>query len=328
MWDYWDLILCGSFLLVLLWLRRRYCQSSRHGWLKPDGRFVLITGCDTGFGHALAKRLDERGCNVFATCLLEQGEGAKELRRTGTARMRVIPLDVSSDESVQACLRRVREAEAVGQTGLWAVVNNAGINLLADVEFCTMDMYKRVAEVNLFGMIRVCKAFLALIRESKGIIVNVTSIKGLISDYHSSAYVVTKYGGEGFSDALRVEMKRFGVTVCLVEPGNFGVSTGMMNKDIHKKNYDKQWEEAPDDIKQLYGYDYLEKKLEHTVSVTANPSIEPVLDAMEAALFHPDPEVRYVIPGGDGLLDKYTVFATLKHYLPYKMMDYLVEKYC
>ncbi|XP_053393616.1 D-beta-hydroxybutyrate dehydrogenase, mitochondrial-like [Mercenaria mercenaria] len=117
-------------------------------------------------------------------------------------------------------------------TGLWTVINNAVIEFIADVEFTQIEMMKRVAEVNFYGMVRVTKACLPLIRKSRGRVINVTSVKGRLPLPTDSAYIVTKWAGEAFSDILRREMYRFGVKVIVMEPGHFGGVTAMlMNKN-------------------------------------------------------------------------------------------------
>ncbi|KAJ8319254.1 hypothetical protein KUTeg_004345 [Tegillarca granosa] len=134
------------------------------------GKGVFITGCDTGFGFALAKRLDCLGFTVNAGCLSSVCEGAETLRSSTMGKMNVVQLDVTSDDSVNKALKFVTDHVNKNNLELWAVVNNAGLNFLGDVEFCSMDIYKRIADVNLFGVVRVTKAFLPLIRKAKGMI--------------------------------------------------------------------------------------------------------------------------------------------------------------
>ncbi|NWX86811.1 BDH protein, partial [Nothoprocta ornata] len=105
--------------------------------------------------------------------------------------------------------------------GLWGLVNNAGISTFGEVEFTSLDKYKEVAEINLWGTVRVTKAFLPLIRRAKGRVVNVASMLGRMASPSRSCYCISKFGVEAFSDCLRQEMYRWGVRVILIEPSNF-----------------------------------------------------------------------------------------------------------
>ncbi|NXX06134.1 BDH protein, partial [Larus smithsonianus] len=131
---------------------------------------VLITGCDKGFGHALAKLLHSKGFTVFAGCLQadKNGDGARELKNMKSDRMQVLQMDVCSDQEVAQAVDFVKRTLKVPEEGLWGLVNNAGISTFGEVEFASLDNYKDVAEINLWGTVRVTKAFLPLIRRAKG----------------------------------------------------------------------------------------------------------------------------------------------------------------
>ncbi|XP_026542982.1 D-beta-hydroxybutyrate dehydrogenase, mitochondrial-like isoform X2 [Notechis scutatus] len=161
----WTLPAGLLFLLLLLLLRRRLPPP-----LPAEGKAVLITGCDKGFGHALASHLHAKGFTVFAGCLLldQGGDGAQELCRLGSGRMHVLQLDVRCEQQVARALRYVEVQLEDPARGLWGLVNNAGIASFGDVEFTSMEKYQRVADINLWGTLRVTKAFLPLIRRARG----------------------------------------------------------------------------------------------------------------------------------------------------------------
>ena len=121
----------------------------------------------TGFGHHLAKQLGNKGIKVFAGCLDSHGEGASKLKQVSSC-IHPVQLDVTSDEQVQGALRYVKEEIEKTGVELWGLVNNAGIMTMGEAEFCTMDIFYRTAEVNQFGPVRMTKAFLPLLRKSKG----------------------------------------------------------------------------------------------------------------------------------------------------------------
>ncbi|XP_010119163.1 PREDICTED: estradiol 17-beta-dehydrogenase 2-like, partial [Chlamydotis macqueenii] len=146
-----------------------------HALLPVGDRAVLITGSDTGIGHALAKYLDNIGFVVFAGVLNKDGPGAEELRRTCSQRLSVLQLDITNATQIKEAYLKV--SEKVQNTGLWGIVNNAGIlGFPADGELLPMSTYRQCMEVNFFGAVEVSKTFLPLLRKSQGRLVNVSSM--------------------------------------------------------------------------------------------------------------------------------------------------------
>ena len=108
---------------VLVWLLRGLVCRSHH---EPVGKAVLITGCDTGIGHEVARHLDMLGLWVFAGCENTASEGAQRLRVEASARLQLVNMDVRQEHQVQMAVRYIQENLPAGCNGLWAVVNNAG----------------------------------------------------------------------------------------------------------------------------------------------------------------------------------------------------------
>lgn len=169
-------ILIIETLLFLSWICGSYFyETMNRRQLSPYKKIVLITGCDTGFGHALAKRLDQYGVHVFAGVLNVEGEGAKELKAKCSNRMRVIKLDVTKVDDVNNVVHQIRQS----RTPLWALVNNAGIGIGCPFDWGNdVDEYRRVFEVNVFGLVRLTKSCISLLRHSNGRVVNVSSLAG------------------------------------------------------------------------------------------------------------------------------------------------------
>lgn len=143
-----------------------------------------MTGCDTGFGNLLARKLDGAGFKVLAGCLFAQGEGAKQLKADCSSRLKIVKLDVTSDEEVEAAYRVVEKELAASGCHLLALVNNAGILATGEVEFGrNLEPFERQMEVNCMGTIRMTKAFSPLLRRCKTAprLVNVTSLAARIS---------------------------------------------------------------------------------------------------------------------------------------------------
>uniref|UniRef100_K1QYM4 D-beta-hydroxybutyrate dehydrogenase, mitochondrial n=1 Tax=Magallana gigas TaxID=29159 RepID=K1QYM4_MAGGI len=267
-------------------------------------------------------RLDAMGFTVFAGCLNPESEGAKRLKEEASGQIHVLKMDINSDADVKSVLDYVNETHKSSGCGLWALVNNAGVNFLGDIDFCTMDMYHRIMNVNLFGMVRTTKAFLPLLRKSKGKsellwrVVNVTSVRGRCVFPVASAYSMAKYAGEAFSDGLRLEMRKFGVKVVVVEPGNFGGATGMLNEKslaIMRRDFDTMWAEAGEEVRETYGKEYLDRLFEGAkgTSATSYPTLAPVLDALEDAVVNQNPRIRYLVDGGSGLMDEFCFSTAL-----------------
>lgn len=141
--------------------------------------------------------------------------------------------------------------------GLWAVVNNAGIGFSGLIEWQTVEEMKWTVDINLWGMVSVTKAFLPLLKSTKGRVVNVASAWGRVSIPGGACYSIAKYGVQAFSDALRNEMKQFGVTVHIIEPGRFKTNITAAEKNI--QYLEKLWENLDADTKKSYGNEYYEK---------------------------------------------------------------------
>ncbi|XP_046352509.2 D-beta-hydroxybutyrate dehydrogenase, mitochondrial-like isoform X2 [Haliotis rufescens] len=314
--------LLGAVLYVCYWIIRKVGRNR----VDIHGKYVLITGCDTGFGNSLARLLDIKGLNVIAACLSVESDGAKQLKTTGSRRMCVLQLDVTSDESVASCFHTVKTL--CHKEGLWALINNAGILYTGDVEVQTMAIYRRVSEVNLFGMVRMCKAFLPLVRQRKGRVINVTSVRGLLAGPAHSAYVMSKFGAEGFTDCLRLEMRRFGVKVILIQPGSFGLSTGLFsveNVRRQKVAYQQLIDSVDDEIRAAYGQDYLDTYLRvpKMNSRSSDKDLKRVLDAFEDAILSTNPDSRYLVDGIRHWIDVLCMMARLRNVLPVSLMDAL-----
>jgi len=290
----WDFHTWNQMFLVV-GLGASLAQSSLQ--LDIEDRSVLITGCDTGFGLVLAKHLHSLGFKVFAGCLLadSDGAGATELRSVGGPDLHVIQLDVTKPEDWSNASVYIKEHLSTASKGLWGLVNNAGWATFGDVEWVSMNNFNRAMNINVNGVILGAKHMLPLLRKSKGRIVTITSGLGRFAVPTRSPYVASKYALEGFLDCLRYEMKSFGVRVSLLEPGNYIAGTNIFNEKFVQSQADLMWNEMSDEVKQVYGKDYFNKKVEVMRSYMTNGStdISPVIDSYTDALLDVFPQVRY-----------------------------------
>ncbi|XP_046994918.1 estradiol 17-beta-dehydrogenase 2-like [Schistocerca americana] len=211
-----------------------------------DNRQKFVS-CDTGLGHELARRLDALGVPVFAGCLFPEGPGARRLAADCSSRLRVLPLDVTSVQQVADAVASVQAAlSAASGTELWAVVNNAGISDMGEVDVTPLEKFQQVLDVNTMGAIRVSKAFLPLLKKSKGRLINVTSPFGRWPAPMGSAYCLSKSALIMFSNVLRMEMKQWSVAVCTVDPS--GCETHITDTECLKLKYFGNIEKTfPDD---------------------------------------------------------------------------------
>jgi NAD(P)-dependent dehydrogenase (short-subunit alcohol dehydrogenase family) len=172
---------------------------------------VLITGCSTGIGRATAEHLARAGHTVYATA--RRPEAIEDLKALGC---KTLALDVTDEDSMRAAVSAVEEAEgAVG-----ALVNNAGYSQSGAVETVPLDDVRRQFETNVFGLLRMCQLVLpGMRREGRGRIVNVSSMGGKLTFPGGGIYHATKHAVEAISDAMRFEVRGFGVDVVVIEPG-------------------------------------------------------------------------------------------------------------
>ncbi|NWI37868.1 RDH16 dehydrogenase, partial [Picathartes gymnocephalus] len=290
MWLYAVAVLLGLFLLRR-WHRERQTVP------RLSEKHVLITGCDSGFGNLLARQLDARGLRVLAACLTEAG--AAQLRAATSNRLQTVLLDVTSSKSIAHVTAWVRER--VGDQGLWGLVNNAGIAIpTAPNEWLSKEDFVKVMNVNLIGLVEVTLSLLPLVRRARGRVVNVSSVMGRVS-FFGGGYCPSKYGVEAFSDSLRLEMRNFGVKVCVIEPGYF--KTMITNVESLEKNFYDSWKKLPEEIKASYGEDYLRQfvTMLKVLQKGYNSNLSLVTNCMEHALTSLHPRTRYS-PGWDAKL--------------------------
>jgi NAD(P)-dependent dehydrogenase (short-subunit alcohol dehydrogenase family) len=172
---------------------------------------VLITGCSTGIGRATAEHLAGRGHTVYATA--RRPESIADLESKGC---RTLALDVTDEDSMASAVAAVEQAEgAVG-----ALVNNAGYSQSGAIEDVPMEQVRRQFETNVFGLMRMCQLVLpGMRRQGSGRIVNISSMGGKLVFPGGGVYHATKHAVEALSDALRFEVRNFGIGVSIVEPG-------------------------------------------------------------------------------------------------------------
>ena len=241
---------------------------------------VLVTGASTGIGHATAKRMLAYGWEVFAAA--RKDEDLERLRGEGFT---PIKLDVTDPDTIAAA------KDELDERGLGGLVNNAGIGISGPMEFVPVDELRRQLEVNLVGQVAVTQAFLPNIREAKGRIVNVSSIGGKIALPMVGPYAASKHALEAVSDALRRELRPWGIHVSIIEPG--AVVTPIWDKA--RETADDVEEQMGERAQALYGR--LAQRIRAETEKIPERGVEPdeVAKAIEQALTAPRPKARYVV---------------------------------
>ncbi|KAM6216067.1 short-chain dehydrogenase/reductase family 9C member 7 [Rhynchocyon petersi] len=280
-------------------------------------KYVFITGCDSGFGKLLAQQLVDRGMRVLAACLTQ--EGAQKLQQDTSYRLQTILLDVTKSESVQAAAQWVRDQ--VGEQGLWALVNNAGVGVPSGPnEWLTRKDFVKVINVNLIGLIDVTLHMLPMVKKARGRVVNMSSSGGIVAVI-GGGYCVSKFGVEAFSDSIRRELHYFGVKVSIIEPGNY--RTAILGRESMESRLRKLWQHLPQETRDSYGEEYFltySRKLQNVMQM-AQTRISDVTNSMEHAIVSRSPRVRYN-PG----LDAKLLYVPLSK-LPTPVTDFILSRY-
>ncbi|KAH7933698.1 hypothetical protein HPB49_015954 [Dermacentor silvarum] len=280
-----------------LWhIRRLFLNRS----VEPQGKSILVTGCDTGLGHILAKQLAAEGFFVYAGCLNAAGEGAKILR--GTANVEVLQMDVTKDKDVEAALETVEMT--LGKRELWAVVANAGVPSLGYIEWQPMSRIQYVFEVNTFGVIRVARAFLPLMRKTPGSrLVVVTSLLGRMSMPASMTYCMSKHASTSLADSLRRQYYDRGVHVSTVEPGAY--RTPMANHDTMAKTLRKDLSLLPPRVRDVisdHSLGSLRKSSDTLYASIMRDDLQEAVDVMKSAVRDLIPKAYYRAGGFKDIL--------------------------
>ena len=256
--------------------------------IDPHGKYVLISGCDSGFGHGLAIELDHLGFHVLAGVFV--ADSVTSLTKTLSPRATVFRLDITQQESIDAAFDLIQSKTKV----IHGLVNNAGIAIGGYVDWTTLDVMRRVMDVNFFGHVAMTKKFLPLLlakRDSR--VVNICSVMGFVSPPGMSAYCASKYALESFSDCLRREMAPWNLRVSIIEPG--WLRTGII--EGHDRRIRESWKDLPSDVQARWGHDFFDELIETSVtkSVFINNAEDPgkAVRALRHAVFNTEPRIRY-----------------------------------
>jgi NAD(P)-dependent dehydrogenase (short-subunit alcohol dehydrogenase family) len=241
---------------------------------------VLITGASRGIGRATALRLANAGWDVLAG-VRKEADGASLAAES--ARITPILLDITDQADVARVAGEVTELDAL--------VNNAGLAIYGPMEGIPIERLRRQLDVNYFGHIAVTQALLPQLRESRGRIVFTSSLSGLVATPLTGAYNASKFALEASADALRMELKPWGISVSLVEPAQ--VATDIWANA--EADFDADMAALPQPAQELYAghADGLRKTIPLSRKLAA--PVDNVAKSIEKALTARRPRARYVV---------------------------------
>jgi NAD(P)-dependent dehydrogenase (short-subunit alcohol dehydrogenase family) len=273
---------------------------------------MLITGCSTGFGRALALHMARRGWRVFATVRKEadrEGLLAEAAAQGAAHGLRAVLADITRAADVDA----LRQAVAAEVSQLQSLVNNAGTSYPAPLELLPIDELRAQLELNVVAHLAVTQALLPLLKAGRGTLVNVSSVGGRAVLPCNGAYSMSKFALEAMSDALRVELAPFGVQVVVVEPG--ASPTAIWDTSIARGL-------GPGRSRPMGSYAPLVETILRNARRSAAAGFPPDLFArlVEHIVTRPRPRPRYVIPGRVALI------IWLRKLLPDRLWDWSLRR--
>lgn len=280
--------------------------------MQSTAQFILITGASTGIGAACAIGCARRGMTVFAGVRnLNAGEALQAQAGAG-----IIPvqLDVTDQESIARAAESVERR--VGPSGLYGLVNNAGIAIGSPLELIPLAQLRRQLEVNVIGQIAVTQAVLPLLRQARGRIVNMGSIAGRSTIPMMGPYSASKHALEALTDALRLELYPWGIEVSIIEPGAIATPIWETSRRVSLE----MEAEMPADGKPLYRA--AAERIRERVNEAAARAIpaDAVVEAVLHALTAKRPKTRYLV-GRDAKLR-----AVMMKWLPDRLQDWILKK--
>lgn len=273
--------------------------------MKRNNKVILITGASSGIGYDTAMMLAGQGYKVYAAA--RRLEMMESLREKGVT---TIKMDVTDENLMVEGVNAVMKAE----NRIDILINNAGYGYFGAIENVSMDDARRQVEVNVFGLARLCQLVLPIMRkQGSGRIINTSSVAGRAVLPFGGWYHVTKYSVEALSDALRMEMKPFGIDVVMIEPGGIRTAWGHIAADhLAESSKDTPYEAAA--LNEAASFHKL-----YDSSWMSSPKV--VARAMSKAVNRRRPNARYRIGAFTGTI----VF--LHWLLPAKWWDALMRRF-
>jgi short-subunit dehydrogenase len=261
-------------------------------------RVALVTGASTGIGASCAAFLAAKGLRVYG--------GARGA--VTAAAVEPLTLDVTHDASVARAVETIQGREG----RLDVLVNNAGFGIAGAIEDTSIEEASQQFEVNFFGVLRMCRAVLPVMRQQKsGYIVNIGSIGGLIAIPFQGFYSAAKFALEGFSESLRMEVRPFGIQVVLIEPGDHRTAFTQNRRATRGSGAESVYR------------DRFERAIARMASdEQGGPSPEGIANLLYKILRNPKPRLRYTVgPAAQ------RAAVWIKRAMPHAVMEKILRDY-
>ena len=262
-------------------------NSAHHGDANSHQKAVLVTGASSGLGLSMTQELSENGFFVYAGVLHKDEMQAMNEMDNVTA----VQFDVRHQNEIDAAVKFVKEQGR----GLYGLINNAGVAVFGPMLELPVEQLQYQIDVNVLGPFRVTQAFAPMIIESKGRIATTGSIAGILSSSMFGAYSMSKHAIEAYTDALSAEMARFGVSLHVIEPGNYASNIGNAAKKLMSDTH--------------YWPDESQYKTERDAMVAGLSQVEKGADPIDVAMAALDimqsdqPKIRYMVTATVGQAD-------------------------
>jgi len=296
----WTLFLTvGGFMsIVYLWTKAIYLALQAKFFprklINPEGKSLLITGCDTGFGYESAIVLAKMGFKVYAGCL--KAESCTKLE-SENMNIKGIQMNICSTEDIENAVSII-DSETASTGGLYCVINNAGVNFGTIVDWTPEKDFRTTMEVNYFGLVNVTKAFYPLLKKSKGRFINMSSLAGLIPGAPACAsYSASKHACEAFCNSFRFEADQFGVKIININPSFHKTPLVEHLNTQFQGHYERQ----PKEVQEEYGDLWFKKfrKMQRIFVLNKMWNPKHVVDTVQELVVHPNPPLRNLV-GSDG----------------------------
>lgn len=263
-------------------------------------KVVIVTGASSGIGRSCCEYLAGKGMTVYGA--------SRSLSAGKVGAFNSLRMDVTDDASVNEAVQQI-----YGSCGrIDAVINNAGNGIAGAVEETSSQEAMAQLDTNFFGVHRVCRAVLPIMRQQRGgVIINISSLAGLLAVPFQAFYSASKFAMEGLTEALRMEVKPFGIRVVLIEPGDFKTEFPTNRRNTAEAEKSSIYREQVD---RCVGVMQEEEKNGHDPLEIARLA--------ERIIHDPSPRLRYTVgPLGERIGPK------LKSILPYRLYEYLFMKH-
>jgi short-subunit dehydrogenase len=265
--------------------------------MSNNSKVILLTGASSGFGKASAEFLAEQGHIVYGTSRYP-GSNPKPIDYT------ILQMDVTEVESIQAAINQITEERGK----IDVLINNAGFGIAGAMEHTSIGKAKEQFETNFFGTVRLIKSVIPIMRkQNSGLIINISSIGGLIGLPFQSMYSASKFAIEGLTESLYKELHSSKIKITMIEPGDF--KTGFTEN-----------REIPKNTNQSDAFQNTLKIIENDESSGQNPELIGKL--INKIINKSNPRLRYTVGAFDQKLA-----VLLKRLLPNRLFDWIIMKH-